>query len=67
MAVRIKVEKAGWSIEASLSPESILEFKAKNVDLVEDTKKYILGQLDTKIKNARGDVNATPIFTVTGR
>lgn len=66
MPVYIKVEKDGIVSDTSLSLDSVKEFKRRGVDLVEDTKQYLLKLADLKIRNKLGDLSATPIFTVTG-
>lgn len=66
MSVHILVEKDGVTTDASLSQDSIDEFKKRGVDLVEDTVKYLSKLADLKIRNKLGNLNAQPTITITG-
>lgn len=66
MVTVITVLKDGQSSESSIDNATILEFKAKGVDLVEDTKAYLLKQVDIKVRNNRGNTASIPVYTVNG-
>lgn len=66
MPVSIKVEKDGEVSLTTISEQSIDEFKKRGVDLVEDTKQYLLKLTDMKIRRNLGNLKAEPVFTVEG-
>lgn len=66
MNIYVKVEKDGVVSDTTLSGASIKEFSMRGVDLVEDTKKYLLKLTDLKIRSQLGNLKAEPTYTVTG-
>jgi hypothetical protein len=66
MVTIVRVQKDTQVSEVSIDNETILEFKAKGVDIVEDTKASLLRLVDLKVRNARGNTASIPVFTVNG-